>query len=840
MIKLEKVSKKYVIDKNINTNIYALDEIELNFEKTGLVIIVGESGSGKTTLLNMLGGIDFPTSGEIYFNNKSLSTYIPEDYNNYRNNHVSFVFQEFNLLIEYSVIDNIKIALKIQKHEKVEVNKRANNALKLVGLEEFASRKINTLSGGQQQRVAIARAIAKNSDVILCDEPTGNLDNKTSVEIFDMLKEISKNSLVIVVTHDKMIAEKYADRLINLSNGQIVEDERINEVCQKESSSIIVSKKRAKGMSIRNSVAMIYDNIKKSLISSISLVILLSLMLSLTTVFFSLSQYNQQDSMVNTLKENNQHIVQVVKYIDQPREEIVSEDGSTEIVNGPQLWYEDSKIEDVEMLNKQTSNEASFYPSYFFNKNFQDFTDEFIYTDETKFSYELRSFREAISVDDYTNFHMKLVYGDYPSANNEVLIYDYMAHCLIEYGVFEGNISSVVDKVLKDKNTGLTMKIAGILKSDYANYSYIKDGKESYQFEESYITSLQTLFCTPGFIVELENEKTYNSVFKCYFANNDNGKIIETDIKKMKNISIEGLSFIAKVDDIENERGVVVSKTRLAEILDVDENDITPEIANNFLNEYSITGIKSLYDFGNEKSYNTGLFYNIIGISDNIEEEEGVLNWYTHSQDDLYLNNSVFRQIYLSLGTDWGVNAAVLDKFIFQTHDELFYNNNPDYYFEGYTDYTSYGVLIAESDYYIQNVKDFAFDIMIVMICVGVIGLFSFAVMLIHKNKYKIGVLKSLGEKKSNIILIFGIQIALVTLLSFILSIPIGFIIMLSINSTFAATINSSLVFFSISASAEFIVLGLSLITVLLAIIIPFIKLHFQSPVSIIRNNKRR
>lgn len=229
MITLNGITKIYNINDKKKIKVIALNDVNLRFEETGLVAVVGKSGSGKTTLLNMLGGLDRPTSGDILFNGISLNSQKESRLDLYRNNEVSFIFQEFNLLKDYTVIENIKLACRLQSNNKVEVNNKALDALKLVSLDELADRKIETLSGGQQQRIAIARAIAKDSKIVLCDEPTGNLDSKTSAEIFEILKEIAKDRLVIVVTHDSELANKYANRVIVLSDGKIIDDKSLSE-----------------------------------------------------------------------------------------------------------------------------------------------------------------------------------------------------------------------------------------------------------------------------------------------------------------------------------------------------------------------------------------------------------------------------------------------------------------------------------------------------------------------------------------------------------------------------------------------------------------------------------
>jgi ABC-type lipoprotein export system ATPase subunit/ABC-type antimicrobial peptide transport system permease subunit len=219
MIEIRKVHKYYGSSKHFTK---ALEDINLTLPDKGIVFIVGKSGSGKSTLLNILGGLDYPTSGEVIIDNKPLSKFSRADFDAYRNSHIGIIFQSFNLIDEMNVYDNIALSLKIQAigHNFNTIE----DALQSVGLDGMGYRKINELSGGQKQRIAIARVLVKNPKMILADEPTGSLDSVSGEEIIANLKVISKDKLVIVVTHDRLLAQKYGDRIIEISDGRVVSD----------------------------------------------------------------------------------------------------------------------------------------------------------------------------------------------------------------------------------------------------------------------------------------------------------------------------------------------------------------------------------------------------------------------------------------------------------------------------------------------------------------------------------------------------------------------------------------------------------------------------------------
>lgn len=220
MISLKNIKKYY---KNNEYESKALDGLSLNLPNKGLVAIFGSSGCGKSTLLNIIGGLDDFDSGEFIFEGKNVKEFSSRDWDSYRNQKVGFVFQNYYLMPHLNVMENISLALKMSRCDE-NIDARIDELLEKVDLVKYKKRLPKTLSGGQQQRVAIARAIAGNPTIILADEPTGALDAKNSESVMKLLKEISKDTLVVLVTHDQRLAEKYADRLVEISYGKIVSD----------------------------------------------------------------------------------------------------------------------------------------------------------------------------------------------------------------------------------------------------------------------------------------------------------------------------------------------------------------------------------------------------------------------------------------------------------------------------------------------------------------------------------------------------------------------------------------------------------------------------------------
>ncbi len=231
MLEIKNITKDYVMK---NDTVNALKGVNICFRKSEFVSILGQSGCGKTTLLNIIGGLDRYTSGDLIINGTSTKEYKDKDWDTYRNHSIGFVFQSYNLIPHQTALKNVELALSIGGISRKERKQRAIEALNQVGLGEQLHKKPNQMSGGQCQRVAIARALVNNPDIILADEPTGALDSKTSVQIMDLLKNVSKKRLVIMVTHNPELAETYSTRIIKMKDGEVLSDSKPVSEAEKE------------------------------------------------------------------------------------------------------------------------------------------------------------------------------------------------------------------------------------------------------------------------------------------------------------------------------------------------------------------------------------------------------------------------------------------------------------------------------------------------------------------------------------------------------------------------------------------------------------------------------
>ena len=408
MIELKNVNKIYKSKKGSDTQ--ALNDINLKIGNKGMLFIVGKSGSGKSTLLNLLGGLDSITSGEILINNKNISKFTKEQYDSYRNTYIGFIFQEFNILEQYNVYENIELSVRLQNH-KVEKHAIDNLLIKL-GLNDLGNRKINELSGGQKQRVAIARSLIKNPKIILADEPTGNLDKSSSEQIFNILKDISKEQLVIVVSHDIESAQKYADRIIKIEDGKIVEDTKSLDKLEIEPFELKKSK-----LPFTYALKMSLTNFKTKPFKLFMTILLTSISLIFMGFAVNCALFNNTMLIVNTMENNDNYNYTINN----------SEFGNMGSVSPLEL----TKV-DIENIKKLTNNEVN--PVYSLYDNGEDLKFEFGENDKQNefYKFEFYNFN-------YVEVNDSKILGDLigqePNKNNEIVVHQYFADYIINFGI---------------------------------------------------------------------------------------------------------------------------------------------------------------------------------------------------------------------------------------------------------------------------------------------------------------------------------------------------------------------------------------------------------------------
>ena len=418
MIELKNVCKEYKAKNRVVTK--ALNNINIKLPSSGLVFVLGKSGSGKSTLLNLIGCMDKVTSGNILINDKDISKLSESKLNDYRNSCFGFIFQEHNLIEKFSVYDNLKLpcALKKLKYKKDDYDKVLNS----VSLDNLGYRRVNELSGGQKTRVSIARALIKNPNVILADEPTGNLDSTNSIQIFEILKNISKDRLVIVVTHDTEYAYKYGDRVIEIEDGNITKDNIVNQI-NEDNKEIKIVKSR---LSFVDAIKFSSLNLRRKTIRLIVISIIISVTLTLFGYSYLMSDIDIINTHVKTMINNNETEMTLVKKISgknlsdiNPALSISDEDIKyirNNITNNIELTYrlvldnEFMKLEknmDFENPNLELSYNAYYNHTY----------TESTFIEKSKESLE----------------SLKLI-GSAPTGNNDIAIYKVLADYLLING----------------------------------------------------------------------------------------------------------------------------------------------------------------------------------------------------------------------------------------------------------------------------------------------------------------------------------------------------------------------------------------------------------------------
>ena len=303
MLQIKDIRKKYVTGDLIQT---ALDGVSLTLRDNEFVAILGPSGSGKTTLLNVIGGLDRYDSGDLVINGISTKKYSDRDWDSYRNHTIGFVFQSYNLIPHQTVLANVELALTISGISRAERRRRAKKALEDVGLGQQLHKKPNQMSGGQMQRVAIARALVNNPDILLADEPTGALDSETSVQIMDLLQEVANDRLVVMVTHNPELAEQYANRIVRVKDGRIIDDTNPYEVAVAEDDPPKHKNMGKSSMSFLTALSLSFNNLKTKLARTLLTafagsigIIGIALIMSLSTGFQKYIDQIQEDTLSN-------------------------------------------------------------------------------------------------------------------------------------------------------------------------------------------------------------------------------------------------------------------------------------------------------------------------------------------------------------------------------------------------------------------------------------------------------------------------------------------------------------------------------------------------------------
>lgn len=577
MIELKNICKSYH-----SNGVYeiALKNINLKLPSTGLISVVGKSGSGKTTLLNIIGSLDNSDFGELIVDGKNIRDFKDDELDSYRNKYISFIFQNYNLIDHMSVLDNIKLKRIISNDDENVVIYDSEEALKKVGLYKYKNKLPIYLSGGERQRVAIARAISSDSKIVLCDEPTGALDHKTGIEILNILKELSKEKLVIMVTHNLELAKKYSSRIITMEDGEIISDVGKDNKCDSEEEFKITKNK----LDIKTIIKIAYGNLKLkkkrnillALTSSIG-IIGISIILSISNGFNdSLDDYekyisNKVPVVISSYKEEKSK-----KYSDSKIINISNSESSNYINKMFINYFNDVNKDDIEYIKY----------NYLIKFNILGKDNNYFEIDNNLFS--------TIPCNVKENYD--LVEGRLPSKYNEVLV---------EINI-DNSLSSNISKALNIKNNNSLEDIVNrelklVLNNDY----YMKQ--------------------EDGFVVRPINKDMYEN------KNNTTLKVV--GIIKVKNEKIEEINSSNSIYYMDSLVNQVISSNKSSDIINNQKSKNINLITKESLNEKEKNEL--LCYLGSDKCINSIFIY-----PKSFESKDNIINYIDKYNND-YVQNKV-------------------------------------------------------------------------------------------------------------------------------------------------------------------------------------------------------
>ena len=501
----------------------AIDGINLKFNHNGLVFILGKSGSGKSTFLNILGGLDSANTSKIFINKKKLNRFDETTCSEYRNTYIGFVFQEYNLLDDLNVYDNIALALQMQNREVD--RETVLNILKEVDLEGLEERELDELSGGQKQRVAIARALVKNPEIILADEPTGNLDSETSEQVFELFKRISKDKLIICVSHDAEYAHKYADRIIEISDGKIIRDTNPEVMEDDVQAPDMIRPVLPKSFIYHMSVGNILNNKLRMVVTS---VIVAFLMAILTAVYTTLNVSTAVD--VDLFKASSMNHLMVMHRNSETRE--LSTDQLVRIQRvlpdyGANLYKRFNLVKEGQLLNISSLSFGELNKDSLSSENTRLLSESYLDVIKTL---PLNFVETSVGSSIYDN-----LIGAEPKNNHEVVISSYLADLMIQSGyLVDGNLvkfdtyQEVVNSNINLMLGETLVKVVGVLE----HQTPILD-KETTALNTVY----SNIYVQRGFLSSVDFESQLNS-YGIYITNYASLPELMHDVKNAGYISL--------------------------------------------------------------------------------------------------------------------------------------------------------------------------------------------------------------------------------------------------------------------------------------------------------------
>ena len=844
MIELKNVSKSYRLANGVEKK--ALNCVSLNFPDTGLVFVVGKSGSGKSTLLNIIGGLDKEDSGEVIVDGKSLKYFKNEDYDYYRNEYIGFVHQEANLIPDYNVYENIMISLKL-KGMKISYED-CDKLLDYLSLNGLGNRNINELSGGEKMRVSIARALVKNPKILICDEPTGALDLETGNQIFKILKSVSKDRLVIVVTHDINNAKVYGDYLIQIDNGSIISNNLVCETISNASFRSTRSKLPFKEK-FRFAFKNLFNNKVKMFFS------LLLTFLSLVSLLISLNFNNTSIAytQAKTLSDLGYNHMTIKKY---------EHDKSDELMNYHwESYFDEGTFNKIEKYLGE-----NYYRKYRIQENGNylkiNYNHENIYTKKDKYRdpYYYHNGEDDRFVvyngEDYD------IIGRKPIEADEIMIHSYLADLFMHVGIMSNGsyyYPKSYEELLNNKYIDFgkyKLKVVGIINDgDLREYEYIKNASSfdgmisnigrgiiikdktfekflehimepsyniyvSEKFLDSNNYTKDTVMANAILVVDDSKFKTYSeSAYLTSSIMAYNGSEFSTFEKLNDNEIIINKNYLNVISDGEYEK---LLKTFIEDNKNATEADFLIEymkdknvVGNNVSIQYiKKDSRKEISKYDNLMIKGISLYDDIMFVSNNIGNEaltENVLN----TEIEVFENDVKKLEILLRLFPTDGHNKKLVENTSFMSSTFISGSMND---------------LFGSIDTY---------DILFLMLTgifavIGFIVLLNYSFSIIRDNTKTIGILRAMGTTKKDINNIFLYQNLFVFLFSFICAIILVLCLKIYENNLISNYFTYNVVLFPLSLKVTLLTGGIYLIVIFIANLFIANKVSSLNPVDAI------
>ena len=849
MIKLENVVKIYRSKSGAST--MALDGVSMEFPASGMVFVLGKSGCGKSTLMNIIGGLDSATSGELLVNDVAIQDYKSSDYDSYRSQYISFIFQEYNLLDEYDVKSNINLALHLQGDRSKGQNK-VSTALDKVGLKGFEDRRINEMSGGQKQRVAIARALVKNSSVILADEPTGNLDSKNAEEIFTLLKEVSREKLVIVVTHDSESAELYGDRIIEMSDGHILQDRLMKNALDRnvttaEDPSMAKnryvnsrSQSKTRNIGFGNTLKLSLSTIWRRKFRMIVTVVLFFITMTFFGVGISVNEYSTDDRLLELV---GQYDVSEIR-----GQTFQGANIDYGVANKVIKYY---GKENVNLLYKARS-ELKIVNEYFIMPGVPSIDEKYI--GHMQYITEINT---AI-VDDY-GFKV-LEGGRIAESLNEINLSKYVADKMIEAGEI-GSYKELFESDLKMDNYRMDVEVVGIIDTGIGDRievlkdAVLKTSDNDVEYdkaiaiaidEEEYLSFAMSLMVSSQMNELIMTNDKRNEVTLSYKAleipkgatqYEEVDKEVSTTVisesyynkvELLNSDVAEGIIFASGFDSIEVgncvvsmsvARGIASMKLKKVELTDEEvmsaiESGLTLDKiesnivgVNDFIDKLKIVGVKQENNVKPDK--NAFIFDTQIILSD----------------DQPFARRGLLQVggFNMSLGNDPAKDAVTVGKM----------NSSSSHFVSVYW---SEIMNIRSADNIISTIG---------LLCMGLFGVFTlimmlnFFVVMVSDSRAKVGIFRSMGMSNGKVFLMFMTMSLVVTLISLTIVLATLAPIFIGVNAIVNTAINSIMTVRMVAVSFAVVggIVGLATGLTIIGTTLPIIKIIRSEPIDLINRS---